>query len=83
MPYTWLIHPFRVAFAVVALAGMSVAQEAPTISVNVKVVNVLATVRDKHGNIVNTLTKDDFVLDEDGHPKPSGTSLAIPICRFH
>jgi len=69
MPYTWLIHPFRVACAVVALAGMSVAQEAPTISVNVKVVNVLATVRDKHGNIVNTLNKDDFVLDEDGHPQ--------------
>jgi VWFA-related protein len=39
----------------------------PTIAVDVKVVNVLATVRDKHGQIVSTLTKDDFTLQEDGH----------------
>ena len=43
-------------------------QEA-TIAVNVKVVTVLATVRDKHGQIVNTLNKDDFILQEDGHPE--------------
>jgi VWFA-related protein len=30
------------------------------------VVNVPVTVRDKHGKIVNNLTKDDFVLQEDG-----------------
>lgn len=43
-------------------------KEAPatTVSVQVNVVNVLATVRDKKGNIVNDLTKDDFVLTEDG-----------------
>jgi VWFA-related protein len=45
------------------------AQETPTFSVNVKVVNVLATVRDKQGNIVNTLGKDDFILQEDGRPQ--------------
>jgi VWFA-related protein len=45
------------------------AQQNPTFSVNVKVVNVLATVRDKHGNIVNTLGKDDFTLEEDGRPQ--------------
>ena len=39
------------------------------ISVNVNVVNVLATVRDKHGKIVNNLTKDDFTLTEDGRPQ--------------
>jgi VWFA-related protein len=33
------------------------------------VVNVLATVRDKHGKIVNGLTKDDFTLTEDGKPQ--------------
>ena len=38
-------------------------------SVQVKVVNVLATVRDKHGKIVNGLTKDDFSLTEDGRPQ--------------
>jgi VWFA-related protein len=41
----------------------------PPISVKVKVINVIATVRDKHGKIVPTLTKDDFVLNEDGHPQ--------------
>jgi VWFA-related protein len=43
-------------------------KEAPatSVSVQVNVVNVLATVRDKKGNIVNDLTKDDFVLTEDG-----------------
>src|SRR3984893_11223656 len=41
-------------------------QPVTTMSVKVKVVNVLATVRDKHGNIVNSLTKDDFTLTEDG-----------------
>jgi VWFA-related protein len=51
------------------LLGTLMAQETTTLSVNVKVVNVLATVRDKHGNIVNTLTKDDFVLEEDGRPQ--------------
>ena len=30
---------------------------------------MLATVRDKHGQIVNNLTKDDFKLEQDGHPQ--------------
>ena len=34
-----------------------------------KVVNVLATVRDKQGHLVSTLTKDDFKLDDNGHPQ--------------
>jgi len=41
-------------------------QTPPTFSTNVKVVNVLATVRDKQGHVVNDLTQDDFLLDEDG-----------------
>jgi VWFA-related protein len=41
----------------------------PQISVQVKAVNVLATVRDKHGQIVSNLSKDDFVLEEDGRPQ--------------
>jgi VWFA-related protein len=44
-------------------------QQKPDVTVQVKVVNVPATVRDKHGAIVNTLTKDDFVLEEDGRPQ--------------
>ena len=41
-------------------------QPVTTMSVNVKVVNVLATVRDKHGGVVGNLNKDDFTLNEDG-----------------
>jgi VWFA-related protein len=41
---------------------------APTVSVNVKVVNVLATVRDKHGKILPDLSRNDFTLREDTHP---------------
>jgi len=41
----------------------------PKISVNVKVVNVLGSVRNKHGEIVRNLTKDDFELEEDGRPQ--------------
>jgi VWFA-related protein len=44
-------------------------QPVTTMSVQVKVVNVLATVRDKHGKIVNDLAKDDFTLTEDGRPQ--------------
>jgi VWFA-related protein len=40
-----------------------------TFSTDVKVVNVLATVRNKQGQIIKNLTKDDFVLEEDGRPQ--------------
>jgi VWFA-related protein len=50
-------------------AANPVDEPATTLSVKVKVVNVLATVRDKHGKIVNGLTKDDFTLTEDGRPQ--------------
>ncbi len=44
-------------------------QDAPTFSADVKVVNVLATVRDKKNEIVTNLTKDDFVLLENRRPQ--------------
>jgi VWFA-related protein len=44
-------------------------QEAPTFSTDVKLVSVLANVRDKHGTIIRNLTKSDFVLLEDGRPQ--------------
>jgi VWFA-related protein len=44
-------------------------QQQPTMSVDVRVVNVFATVRTKHGEIVPNLTKDDFTLEEDGRPQ--------------
>src|SRR5215475_6125148 len=72
---------FRFYLVAVSLVCLAVAQDptqAPasrpngetsdpaTISVKVNVVTVLATVRDKHGKIVNNLTKEDFTLTEDG-----------------
>jgi VWFA-related protein len=54
----------------VTLAGQDKpAQDKPAISVDVKVVNVLATVRDKKGQIVTNLGQDDFKLEEDGRPQ--------------
>jgi VWFA-related protein len=41
----------------------------PTYTASVKVVNVLATVRNKQGAIVRTLERDDFALEEDGRPQ--------------
>src|SRR5947209_4507527 len=50
-------------------AGLYSQQPTATYSVKVKVVNMLATVRDKHGQIIRSLTKDDFTLEEDGRPQ--------------
>src|SRR5580658_222677 len=44
-------------------------QDQPTFSTDVKVVNVLATVRNKTGGLVGGLGKDDFSLSEDGRPQ--------------
>jgi VWFA-related protein len=41
-------------------------QQNPTYTTDVKVVNLFATVRDKKGKIVSGLSKEDFLLDEDG-----------------
>jgi VWFA-related protein len=64
----------RRGFALSAISAISAArllraQKDTTFSADVKVVNVFATVRDKQGKIVQNLTKDDFVLSEDGRPQ--------------
>jgi VWFA-related protein len=64
----------RISLAVALLCLLVVGakmrgQEKADMTVHVKVVNVPATVRDKHGKIVTNLTKDDFVLEEDGRPQ--------------
>src|ERR1035438_9989504 len=59
--------------ALVALPGfgpsMRAQEPAATVAVDVKVVTLPVTVRDKHGKIVRDLTKDDFTLQEDGRPQ--------------
>jgi len=44
-------------------------QDQPTFTTEVKVVNVLATVRNKTGTLVGDLEKDDFSLSDDGRPQ--------------
>ena len=44
-------------------------QQGPPITLDVNAVNLLATVRDKHGDIVRNLTKDDFALEQDDKPQ--------------
>ncbi len=44
-------------------------QETTTIKKDVNVVNVLATVRNKNGQIVTNLTQNDFKLDVEGRPQ--------------
>jgi VWFA-related protein len=41
----------------------------PIFTSGVKIVNTLATVRNKTGKFVNDLTRDDFTILEDGHPQ--------------
>ncbi|HUI80944.1 MAG TPA: VWA domain-containing protein [Bryobacteraceae bacterium] len=54
-----------------ALCGVRMirGQDEPVFSTEVKVVNVLATVRNKTGSLVGTLSQDDFLLAEDGRPQ--------------
>lgn len=64
-----LVRALRFSVLLLLACAPLQARQKPDISVKVKVVNVLATVRDKHGNIIRNLTKGDFVLEEDGHPQ--------------
>ena len=55
--------------AVLPLRAQQDDQSVTTIKKDVNVVNVLATVRNKQGQIVTTLNKDDFTLEVDGKPQ--------------
>ncbi len=62
----------RRLFPVIAFyAGLSLlgGQQEPRFSAAVQVVNVLATVRDEQGGIVRDLTRNDFILEEEGRPQ--------------
>src|SRR5271157_499848 len=68
--FWWKPVAYALIAALAALPGVGPsawAQDAATtIAVDVKVVTLPVTVRDKHGTIVRDLTKDDFTLQEDG-----------------
>jgi len=57
------------AASLLAAGRLLRAQQDSTFTTDVNVVNVFATVRDKKGQIVRNLTKDDFTLSEDGRPQ--------------
>jgi VWFA-related protein len=50
-------------------AGTAAWAQDATFSLNVNVVNVLASVRDKQGRFVSDLTREDFTVEEDGRPQ--------------
>ncbi len=52
-----------------AVGAALVAQDLPSIKVDVDVVSVLASVRDKRGALVPDLEKQDFTILEDGKPQ--------------
>ena len=52
-----------------ASGALARAAQDVTFSTEIKVVNVLANVYGKSGEIIRDLTKDDFVLSEDGRPQ--------------
>lgn len=51
------------------LIALPLPSQQPTYKVKSVVVNVPATVRNKHGQIIRDLKKDDFLLEEDGRPR--------------
>jgi VWFA-related protein len=56
----------RVLAVILAISAAAFAQEAPTFSAGVNVVNVLANVMDKRGAIIRDLQQSDFSILEDG-----------------
>ena len=70
-----LLVAFSLLFSCLALFGQQSEstqkddQSVTTIKKEVNVVNILATVRNKQGQIVSTLNKEDFKLEVDGKPQ--------------
>ena len=59
----------RRSFLYSAATWLAAAQDQTSFATDVKVVSVLATVRNKKGQIIRNLGKDDFALEEDSRPQ--------------
>jgi len=65
----------RVVVSLLLLAPAGLPQQKPaddlppSITVDVSLVNILASVRDKHGGLIGNLGRDDFTVFEDGKPQ--------------
>lgn len=64
-----LLLPAHLAAQTKPAPNTPVTKPAETLSVNARLVTLPVIVRDKKGKIVTGLTKDDFVLTQDGHPQ--------------
>lgn len=62
-------HLSRRGFLFGAGSCLARAQQEPVFSTDVRVVNILATVRDRKGAFISNLSQDDFTLLEDGRPQ--------------
>jgi len=62
-----IMKQFAVVLALCVITLTALAQEPQfSISVNSNLVNVLCTVTDRRGRLIPNLTKDDFIIEEDG-----------------
>ena len=68
-PRPFSFNPSRLAPLLFLLFALPLPSQQPTYKVSTVVVNVPATVRNKHGQIIRDLKKEDFVLKEDGRPR--------------
>ncbi len=69
-PYPLSRHALLLLMACLFWSGLLLrGQQEKTFSTEVKVVNVLATVRSNKGEVIRNLSKDDFKLEEDGRPQ--------------
>ncbi|HYA16646.1 MAG TPA: VWA domain-containing protein [Bryobacteraceae bacterium] len=50
-------------------AGLAFAQDSPVIRVDVRLVRILATVKDANGGLVGSLEKSDFTVKDNGAPQ--------------
>jgi len=62
-------QPLLFTVSLFLATSMAPGQEEATFSADVRVVNVLASVRDKKGAFIRDLSKDDFTLLENGRPQ--------------
>jgi VWFA-related protein len=69
MPSSVLEKPVLFATIALTLLPLLCAQQQPSFSVEVDVLQIVATVRDGEGRLVTNLGKEDFILEEEGSPQ--------------
>src|SRR5271165_3828852 len=77
-------HPSFVALFVILSWGVSNGrpapqQSVPTFRTSTELVSVPVTVKDRHGNRVHGLTRDDFHISEDGRDVAIRSFTSVPL----